>query len=483
MKVGNFLKKITIEKKIFFFILIFFPILVFGVTDTNNIFENDYDEGVNLMRAYMVNEGFSLYKEIWMCQPPVLVLTLSCLFKFLGPSALVARLLVLAFSLLIVVTLFEIINSTLDLPAALCGIILLILSSFFVKMSVSVMELIPAVGFIMLTIYCLIRYEKEFNRNYIVFSGIFFAMAVLTRIFSLLFLPAVIIGVALLKKKKGPTTNNPDYCSNLFLWLIIFLVFLFLMSYITAVDPGQIFYTHILARKQGFYGKENIFIWLLEEWDIIMLAVGIQFLPRAKRRFLIMPLIAFLVPSLIFYFYTPRWYHHRVWVIIPLCWLAAFGFYALFRLRSKPGNKKRLVQVFFIIVLVSTIVRIPFKFVRMKSPQSSRINHQKDALAFEIIRKYVSPGSSILTDRPIVPFYLNLPVHPNFATVTRKRMFTGLLTAEDFIRIIQKQKPDLIFFARFPELAEKLTPFIIQNGYESKSEKALNPSRLFVLKK
>jgi hypothetical protein len=53
------------------------------------------------------------------------------------------------------------------------------------------------------------------------------------------------------------------------------------------------------------------------------------------------------------------------------------------------------------------------------------------------------------TDRPIFAFLAGLPVPPNLAVMTQKRMLTGSLTEEDIAATLDAYAPEMILNARF----------------------------------
>ena len=64
------------------------------------------DEGLNLMKAALVVEGFSLYSEIWSDQPPLLTYILTAVHRAAPFSVEAARAVILGFSGLLLVSLF-----------------------------------------------------------------------------------------------------------------------------------------------------------------------------------------------------------------------------------------------------------------------------------------------------------------------------------------------------------------------------------------
>jgi hypothetical protein len=70
-------------------------------------FEFDRDEGVNLMKAMLVEKGYSLYEEVWSDQPPLFTLMLAFVFRVFGLKVNLARLLVLGLACVLVWACFE----------------------------------------------------------------------------------------------------------------------------------------------------------------------------------------------------------------------------------------------------------------------------------------------------------------------------------------------------------------------------------------
>lgn len=63
--------------------------------------EFDPDEGINLMKAFLVNDGYSLYQEIWNDQPPILTHILGWGINIFGAKVQFLRGLILIFSTLL----------------------------------------------------------------------------------------------------------------------------------------------------------------------------------------------------------------------------------------------------------------------------------------------------------------------------------------------------------------------------------------------
>ena len=111
-----------------------------------SFYEFDTDEGINLMKAALVAEGYSLYDEIWSDQPPVLTYVLALVHVVSDGSVAAARTLILASSSLLIWSLFRIIFRTEGRGAAWLAVSVLAASFVFQLLSVSVMVGLPAIA-------------------------------------------------------------------------------------------------------------------------------------------------------------------------------------------------------------------------------------------------------------------------------------------------------------------------------------------------
>ncbi len=135
-------------------------------------FEFDYDEGFNLMKAFLYSQGFSLYTQIWNDQPPLFTVILSSWLKIFGNSILAARLLIIIFSALLIYCFYKIVSINLGRLPALIATFLLFTSWLYIRLSISVMIGLPSLSLAVLSIYFLNRYKQNFQAIFLVVSGI-----------------------------------------------------------------------------------------------------------------------------------------------------------------------------------------------------------------------------------------------------------------------------------------------------------------------
>lgn len=65
----------------------------------------------------------------------------------------------------------------------------------------------------------------------------------------------------------------------------------------------------------------------------------------------------------------------------------------------------------------------------------------------------------MLTDRPMVAVHAGVPVPPDLAVISGKRLATGELTESDLLQALDRYRPELVVLGRFefPSLEGRLS--------------------------
>ena len=443
------------------FVLFFFSLAYFS--PMNKVFQYDTDEGLHLMAGFLHAHGQPLYKEILINYPPFLILLLSVLIKAFGPSVYVTRLLVLLFSTMLLWALFKMMARTQNFLSALLSTGLLVLSPYYLQLSVSVMLGIPALALAALSILCVHFYTDDHRKRYLLLSGCLFALALQTHLFTIAFLPGLIIELAQIKKERS--------FSMLWWFAALISVYLFVAFAITSIDYRLLAESYTKMRNQsifnGFCGFSTVSGWILQQYDIALLALGgLVFSRKNKRKCLIIPLVSLIVAVFIFSTHSPVWYHHQLVVSVSLYWLASFGIYALFDKAVWGGwESKDVLQklrdgsaVFFLVtVLTLVLIHIPMRY--SNAIQQTKANAPQEYYhVLDLMKKFSGQTHLVVTDAPMFAFDAGLPVPPHLATVAWKLLASNIITTKDILNIIQKDRPELILFARFPDLDDKIAP-------------------------
>jgi 4-amino-4-deoxy-L-arabinose transferase-like glycosyltransferase len=170
----------------------------------NGAFQFGKDENFELLKGFLYFRGFSNYTEIWSDQPPLFTILLGGLFRIFGPSVSVARLMVLVFGAVLLVSFYGLVQRTSGRIASVVAILCLLFSPNFVAYSVSVMQEIPAFSIGLLAALLLLRWEDQRQDRLLFFSGLVMGCAMQIKLTAGLLLPAIATQMLLIE------TRAPD---------------------------------------------------------------------------------------------------------------------------------------------------------------------------------------------------------------------------------------------------------------------------------
>jgi signal transduction histidine kinase len=293
----------------------------------------------------------------------------------------------------------------------------------------------------------------------------------------------------MIEKAKTAEALGPRPVRAYSFWITAFLaLFLYIAFVATPMDFSQLWQPYIMGRQMPYLKSHGILSWFLDEWNLVLLVIGaLVFSKREDRKFFFIPFISVIFGILIFAAHRPIWFYHRFYVIIPMCWLASFGFYALsqqiragWEKRRESLNKKSVLVILFLYTAVVLYVfMLPSRYDLIKSQIRTASPEYRHVVS--LMKQYNKQRHMIATDRPIFAFYADMPVFPYLVSSSGKRMYAGLLGEEDFLNAILKEKPEIILFARYPELHDKIAPYI-QKDYELEYANPVAFQWLYVLR-
>jgi hypothetical protein len=430
-------------------------------------FDFDTDEGINLIKALLYSQGFSLYTDIANDQPPLFTVLLSYWFRLFGQTVVAGRFLTLVFSTLLIWSFYHTLRLHLSHFLATTSTLLLVFSSEFLQLSVSVMIGIPALSLAMLSIYTLTLYRRISNQYLLLGSGFLLALSLQTKFFTVLLIPVVVIfylldfkvnrvSLAELKSRILPTIG---------LWLsTIFIVYLVIGFVFNSIDFQQVFYPHLapeIKETLKDYGNLRTIASRLIYKNYILTSLALLGIVRviAKKHWDgLFPLVWLVITSLLLLNHRPIWYHHYHLLSIPLSWMAAYGIISVFnslktRLRGFNFNrinpqKILIYSCIFILFLGSSLSIIYYPAIK-KSIAKQKQDYYQQLEAVHLLSKHSKPNQWVFTDSPIYAFYANLPVPPEIAVFSIKQFVSGNLNHADLYSILSKYRPAQILLLRF----------------------------------
>ena len=462
-----------------FFVPLTFFVFVLITSHFREVFTYNADEAISLMTALLHSKGYILYQEILFDQPPLFVLVLSPILKLFGSSIYFFRVLLLFSSTLLIWALFKIIQKTLGNLPAICAVVLLSFSTYFMYLSIAVLRGLPAISLAVLATYSLFLYQETGKKKHLVLSGCLMALSLEMKFFTGIFIP-VLLGQLIIFECGRNSSTQSLLRRVVFLVLLwgasLTLVFIYISYFVVFMDFSQIYQPYALIRDHSLFKlQQNLrgfFVlkeWLKEEFDVFFLALGgLIFIVRRlitggkKLKFVFVPFSLVLFSSLLIITHYPVWYTYRPLVLVPLSWLAAYGVKAAFSKKtfSLLFDKNIITKIQGIIVigsigaiLILAILFIPLKYSIFQDAVAQAPKLSEYQKTINLIKQYDSQAKCgspfVIADESTIPFYAGLLTHPYLAGASYKRFFTRMISVDVIAQIIRKEKPRFIILNRF----------------------------------
>jgi 4-amino-4-deoxy-L-arabinose transferase-like glycosyltransferase len=441
----------------------------------------DPDEGIELAKVTLYSQGYTLYHQIWNDQPPLLTWFLAGWLKLFGTQIVAARLMILGFASLLVGAFYHSLRLILGLWPALLGTLGLCLTLDFLRLSVSVMQGLPALALVMVSIYLLLRVTQTrsiVNIIVVLASGICFGLSLQIKFYTLLLLPACFLHLALGESLQDWRKPNFRRLPFALLWLggcsvTAIAVGIFTHSFSTT----QLLGTHFDGAAQVALQREPswqlLLMFLAQDLDYTILAgVGIYLLLKHQPRWPILPFVWLASVWLGLTYYQPLWYHYYPLISVPVVWLATYGltqafpffyqkqWYRTLRWQNLKHPTLRGIAAGFVIFAIA--------LTPIKLAVNAVLNHQfveESKSKFEIIQKVraFKPSTHwLFTDLPIVSFYTGLKVPPELAVFSTKRIASNSLSDAELRRILHAYQPEQVLLGRYPKVQTALEPELNQ---------------------
>ncbi|MBE9177766.1 glycosyltransferase family 39 protein [Oculatella sp. LEGE 06141] len=447
-----------------------FACIALLLTHAYQILEFDTDEGINLMKALLYSQGFSLYTEIWNDQPPLFTVLLAGWFNLVGQSVFSGRLLVVLFSIVLLWSFYQIIVVTLGKTPARVSTFLLVISWLYIRLSVSVMIGLPSLSVALLSLYLLILYQQRRDRRFLIMSAVLLALSLHIKLITAFFVPIFVLYLGssngfLYRAASGDelsgktSVKSSDLIQPILLWIFSISITYGLVGLVlNSFYPEQIVQIHFGERAkvvvQNYADLRYLLTLLGQDANYVWLGVlgGIAAGVLRQREGLL-PIAWFTIAFLLLATHNPVWYHHYLFLSVPLVWLSAYAIaiaVPFFRQKSwrlhqswKQMSKlgfSGLVGVFVILTVVGTPDRLtrPINDVPID-----------DRRVAELVGQYRHQTHWVLTDRPVYAFAAGLPVPPEIAVMSRKRFNSGALTFDDLLTVLQTYQPEQIVLAKY----------------------------------
>jgi len=470
-----------------------------------------YDEGVYLQTALQHASGQSLYKTLFLSQPPLLIEILSLVIRVFGPNVALTRSVNIFFGTITLVSIFLISRELFDLKTALLTLIFLGVNFHFIKWTKELSADIPSLAFALFAIYKGLMFNKKRKKIWIILAAFAFGIANSFKLLELFFIFPIIYLLVTAPLKESltsqPFTNrkilnkmtsgSPGICdySNLPLisgkiqcrrwsfgvknvllfavayFAIILIIFLnydlgSLKAQVLGFGSSQLF--EISIRRAGRYFG-NVYI---------ESQVGLFFLTFAglatlyfnnKRMFTF--LIIWIVSQLLFHILMSPWlWPHHLIVLIPVfSMLSACSVKSSARQifpKKRKDHTNRVYSFFprliIVILLIAILFQNIFFNIRYMKKQIRRYYTEEEIFLLERIRQYTGEQDLIVSDVQIATFLTGRFTDPNLVDTSYKRIKTGNLQ-DRYLIDNSKNVKIVIFWTLKLELLKEYYKFVNQN--------------------
>ncbi len=481
-----------------FILPIFLLIVGLNIIYLFDCFKFDTDEGFNLMKAFLVNNDYRLYQEIWNDQPPILTHLLAFSFRVFEPNIEFSRTIILLFSTFILWQTWLILYRLGGSIHAWIGSLLLLISPNYLRLSVGVMVGLPCLSLAMGAVTTIIQWHLSKKKIWLIVSALLLSLSITTKLFTFFLAPIIVIGIFIEQnihnfknsKSKKLRWQLPA------LWIAVFLGSTFLILF-TLVGIDNIHYlidNHTSARSVDVFQEINLKKELKNNYLIFLscFTSWATFIAYQRKQWCLFYFTAWLITAFVLLAqHKPVWYHHMILIHIPALILVG---YAIGEIITKVTSgqsflrqwkqKKILTFIAFAIVvgcvlLIGEQTKKTYRTVA-KWQVTCGYENAPDDLRYSIVEEIsqLSPQTNwILTDLPMYAFRSGISVPPPVAVLSLKQLQTGIMVEQDIVDVINQYQPEQVLLGRFEW--NELTEFLSQN-YQLKTQK--ENYRLYVKK-
>lgn len=448
--------------------------------------EFDPDEGINLMKAFMLNDGYQLYQEIWNDQPPILTHLLASIFSVFEPKVELARSFILIFSTIILWQTWLVLYLFGGILHACIGILFLLISPNYLKLSISVMVGLPCIALGMGAILSIIWWHSTHKTIWLIISALLLSLSILTKLFTFFLAPIIVIGIALDRAENIKKISWQQKLRSLALWIIILFSFslLILLSLVGIDNIHLLLENHTSARNIDAFQDMTLRHSLRNDYRLFLGGFTIWgiLIAYQRQQWQIFYFAAWSITAyLLLIDHKPIWYHQVLLLHIPAIIMVGYAMGEIIS-RALPRGlylrpNRRIISLFLgVAIIISSILLVGEQtkttWRAIKSWQKN-CSHQTISVSLEAeflaeIVQFKSQTNWMVTDSPIFAFRAGIPVPPSTAVLSMKQVETGNMSDRQLIDIINQYKPEQVFLKRFSWT--EVTDFIKQNYQLQKQE-------------
>lgn len=432
-----------------------------------SLFMFDNDEGINVIKAVLMADGYPLYTETWSDQPPIFTQLLAIAFAIFGETMQVARLLVLALTTLFIWAYTNTIRLHLGVGAAWVALLLLMLSDNFLRLSVSVMIGLPALSLAMVGIYLLQRYKTKPQIWLLLLAALLMGVSMQTKMFTVILVP--VIGLDLLDFGRDFRADREQFWQKMrgaLLWGAITIVtYISIGIYYNAFNIDMLLGSHLNDSVRTAYQDEQSWdrlrnFLIFDYGHVLAALLGVFAIVQRRAWHGLFPLGWLLLAFLLLLNHRPIWYHHYQLLSIPLCWLAAYSVFVFFK--KGDGDKvagdrrqgdQEIGAQWQRVAAGLLIWIVCYGLIYARSERTVPYYNQRvyDQEIVNLLMANAGEDAWVFSDRATYPFYAGVPVPPEIAVFSRKRFSGENLNNQILLDVMERYQPNQVLLTRFKD--------------------------------
>ncbi len=451
-------------------------------------FRWDWDEGVYLLTARTVAEGYHLYSDIFSMAPPLFIASLNLGFWVLGETAAAGRAVIVLYSAFGLLGVGLLAREWGGRLAGLAAVLTLAAAPHFYILSRTVVADLPSMGVACLALWMAVRYERTGRRWWLAIAGLTLACGACLKLTAGLVAPAMIAAVLMrdLQPAQDSKTHTIPRLGQACLSASIMAV-PFAMPFVACLlthSAGPMidqvvtllwvqrdYFTPDYADNAGLLFKyllaDNFNIALNRGLTILGMVGGLSLAWRCPKAALMFGV--WLVVILVDLFgYAPLWVHLFSPILFPLAVGAGVGIGNFYRAvhEMTKGHLYHVgwttAQKIFVVALALSLGVYVYDWPSIASENARRgkAPGNSDEAMVEKIQAITAPGEYVITDEPLLAFAAKRPVPPDLCDCSVVRMTTERLSANDLIEATKQYRPAAVILGQDNRFGAYLSGYI-----------------------
>ena len=415
----------------------------------------DADEGIMLMTARMMGQGYSLYTDIWSDHPPGVPLSLLTAFRLFGESVEVGRLTTVFYGLVGLVGVAWLAHQLaqtagLGRLAGPAAVLALALTPNFFWLARSVQRDIPPLSVGLLSLALAYRYTATRSRRWLFAAGLVMGWALWLKLIGVvLLLPLVLvawlgIGWGGQGWREGGWATLALALGGLLVWLPFPLV------YNVGAFIQQVVGTPVAARNVWPNRAAEYAQWIVEYLTVENLALtalaGLGLAALLRRRWQVGAILLVWLGVTVVSLVNQRPLfakHHFALLFYPLAVLAGIGVATAWTTLRQPKQAERWMVAASLAALALVVFHAPSQAALLaESVEPAPYRSLGEAAAW--LADHTAPTDFVVGDPPMIAFRAGRNQVPWLVYPSSKRVEAGLLTDDEAIRVTQEYQPAAI---------------------------------------